>query len=77
MKVLDLYCGGGGATEGMARAGAVVTGVDINAQPEYPGFYNFLDFSPHSLLLNSIFFTDLRMTKSICIFPLFLVKWED
>lgn len=44
MKVLDLFCGGGGATVGMIRAGAEVTGVDIHAQPEHPGFYNFLDF---------------------------------
>ena len=44
LRVLDLYCGGGGATVGMTRAGAIVTGVDIIAQPEYPGFYNFLDF---------------------------------
>jgi DNA (cytosine-5)-methyltransferase 1 len=44
MRVLDLFCGGGGASVGMMRAGASVTGVDINPQPEHPGFYNMLDF---------------------------------
>lgn len=44
MKVLDLFCGGGGASVGMMRAGASVTGVDISQQPEHPGFYNMLAF---------------------------------
>lgn len=44
VKVLDLFCGGGGATTGMMNAGAEVTGIDIVAQQEYPGYGNFLDF---------------------------------
>lgn len=44
IKVLDLFCGGGGATVGMIKAGAQVTGVDIVAQREHPGYGNFLDF---------------------------------
>lgn len=32
MRVLDLFCGGGGATVGMIRAGAGVTGVDTPAE---------------------------------------------
>ena len=38
MKILDLFCGGGGATMGIEEEGNVITmGVDINPQPEYCG----------------------------------------
>lgn len=36
MKVLDLYCGVGGASVGYAEAGHDVTGVDICRQRNYP-----------------------------------------
>jgi len=36
VKALDLFCGIGGASSGLAAAGFQVSGVDISYMPEYP-----------------------------------------
>ncbi|HEY7821263.1 MAG TPA: DNA cytosine methyltransferase [Acidimicrobiia bacterium] len=43
MRLLDLFCGAGMASDGYASVGFAVEGVDINFQPDYPSIFTQTD----------------------------------
>jgi len=64
MKLLDLYCGGGGASYGYQLAGFDVTGIDIHPQPKYKG--KFIQADALEYLRNNYYKYDIIHASPPC-----------
>lgn len=64
MRAIDLFCGAGGASVGLHRAGFEMLGVDINPMPRYP--YLFLRADATIARADEIAFFDLAWASPPC-----------
>ena len=88
MKLLDLFCGAGGAGMGYYYAGFEVTGVDIEPQPNYPFDFVQSDATEYLARYGDQFdaihasppcqrFTSLRTMPTARIHPDFIIPTRD
>jgi DNA (cytosine-5)-methyltransferase 1 len=66
MRVLDLFCGAGGATQGYRAAGFTVVGVDLHPQPHYPTTFLQRDVMADTLSLDYVRQFDLIHASPPC-----------
>ena len=66
MKALDLFCGAGGASKGLAYAGFItsIVGVDIHPQKHYP--YRFMELDALMLSIHFLRTFDLIWASPPC-----------
>jgi DNA (cytosine-5)-methyltransferase 1 len=65
-RLLDLFCGAGGAAMGYHRVGFDVTGVDIKPQPHYPFEFHQADALEY-LAAHGREFDAIHATPSPCV----------
>ncbi len=64
LKVLDLFCGAGGTSTGLALVGFEVTGIDIIKQPNYP--FKFIQMDATKVSISFIKKFDLVWASPPC-----------